>query len=64
MEGLDTIKIYGINTAAFITSVSSVDFIFKAALVVASFTYTVAKISVLIKENFKKENFKKDQDEE
>jgi hypothetical protein len=51
MSSFETIKIYGANTLAFLSTFSTIDAILKITLVMVSIAYTVVKIWKLIKDD-------------
>ncbi len=49
----EILKIYGVNTVAFLSTLTTVDTGMKLILTAATLVYTLTKIAVIIKENFK-----------
>jgi len=56
MSSFETLKIYAINTFAFLSTLSTIDAVFKIGLVVASIAYTVVRTWLLIKDNRTRDN--------
>lgn len=54
MGTLDTIKIYSINTLAFLSTLSNIDAILKTSLLLVSIAYTIVKIIAIVKNEIKK----------
>ena len=53
MGTFDTIKIYSINTLAFLSTLSNIDALLKTALLVVSIAYTIFKIIAIIKNDLR-----------
>lgn len=63
MGQIETLKIYGANALAFLSTFTTIDAILKIALLVASIAYTVVKTWLLIKDNHRVENKEKDENQ-
>ena len=53
MGTFDTIKIYSMNTLAFLSTLSNIDALLKTALLVVSIAYTIFKIIAIIKNDLR-----------
>jgi len=53
MGTFDTIKIYSINTLAFLSTLSNIDAVLKTALLMVSIAYTIFKIIAIIKNDLR-----------
>jgi hypothetical protein len=53
MGTFDTIKIYSINTLAFLSTLSNIDALLKTALLMVSIAYTIFKIIAIIKNDLR-----------
>ena len=51
MGSIDSIKIYGANAVAFLSTFTAIDAFLKIALLVATIVYTITKTVILIKKN-------------
>jgi hypothetical protein len=56
MGTFDTIKIYSINTLAFLSTLSNIDAVLKTALLMVSIAYTIFKIVAIIKNDLLNKN--------
>lgn len=61
MGSLDSLKIYGANAFAFLSTYTTIDDILKTGLLVATFAYTIVKTWYLIKKNHE-QDMKDDED--
>lgn len=59
MGTLDTIKIYSINTLAFLSTLSNIDAILKTSLLLVSIAYTIVKIMAIVKNEINQNKNKK-----
>ena len=53
MGSFDTIKIYSINTIAFLSTLSSIDALLKTGLLMVSIAYTIVKIVAIVKNDLR-----------